>query len=356
MAQNPFDQLAKQYLEEFLAPIGQVIRNQEIPGEAKFVDVFFAPNPDHPPDPDLGLLGRIIQTTCSLEPFRNAPSRTEIRTCILKLIWLQEAERRTAKQERRKFSDEHLPQLWVLASTVGKPLLRDFGAQADPHWPIGVYRMANALKTTIVAIDQLPVTPDTLWIRLLGKGPTQENAIQEVLALPAKHPRRNSILRLLANWHVRIDLNELQPFSEQETIMALSQAFLEWEQQTQLRGEELGRQEGRQEGEILGEERGQLASLRSLLSILLPQKLGVLPEHLHAVLQTLQVPQLEALTAELLSFSTIEDLEIWLVTRLRSDLQNELTRSGSLTAAIEDQLQNANLTELVAWIESRDPR
>jgi hypothetical protein len=125
--------------------------------------------------------------------------------------------------------------------------------------------------------------------------------------------------------------------------MALSQAFLEWEQQTQLRGEELG------------EERGQLASLRSLLSILLPQKLGVLPEPLQAVLQTLQVPQLEALTAELLSFSTIENLETWLVTRLRSDLRNELTRSGSLTAAIEAQLQNANLTELVAWIESGDP-
>jgi hypothetical protein len=347
MAQNSFDQLAKQYLEEFLAPIGQVIRNLEIPGEAKFVDVFFAPNPDNPPDPDLGLLGRIIQTTCALEPFRNAPSRTEVRTCILKLIWLQEAERRTAKQERRTFSDEHLPQLWVLTSTVGKPLLHDFGAQADPHWPRGVYRMANALKTTIVAIDQLPPTPDTLWIRILGKGSTQEKAIQEVLALPSNHPRRNSILlRLLANWHVRIDLNELQSFSDQETIMALSQAFLEWEQQTQLRSEELGRQEG----ERLGAERGRLESLRSLLFLLLPQKLGALPDELRSTIQALHVPQLEALAAELLGFSTIEDLHTWLVTRLRSDLRDILNRSGSLTEAIEMQLQQTGLTELVARI------
>jgi uroporphyrin-III C-methyltransferase len=29
-------------------------------------------------DPDLGRLGRIIQTTCSLEPFRNPPSRNDI--------------------------------------------------------------------------------------------------------------------------------------------------------------------------------------------------------------------------------------------------------------------------------------
>ncbi|KAM3097763.1 hypothetical protein ACKFKG_07680 [Phormidesmis sp. 146-35] len=39
MTQTPFDQLAKQYLEEFLASIGLIERRYEIPGEAKFVDV-----------------------------------------------------------------------------------------------------------------------------------------------------------------------------------------------------------------------------------------------------------------------------------------------------------------------------
>lgn len=39
MAQNSFDQLSKQYLEEFLAPIGTVQRQYEVLGEAKFVDV-----------------------------------------------------------------------------------------------------------------------------------------------------------------------------------------------------------------------------------------------------------------------------------------------------------------------------
>ena len=37
MTQSPFDQLAKQYLEEFLSPIGRVDREYEIPGEAKYV-------------------------------------------------------------------------------------------------------------------------------------------------------------------------------------------------------------------------------------------------------------------------------------------------------------------------------
>jgi hypothetical protein len=101
MAQNPFDQLAKQYLEDFLASLDQVTRNLEVSGEAKFVDFFFNPSPQASLAPDLGLLSRMIQTSCSLEPFRNPPTRNEIRTCLLKLIWLQEEERRNVKKDKR---------------------------------------------------------------------------------------------------------------------------------------------------------------------------------------------------------------------------------------------------------------
>jgi hypothetical protein len=43
MAQTPHDQLAKQYLETFLAPFGVVERQYEVPGEAKHIDVWFVP-------------------------------------------------------------------------------------------------------------------------------------------------------------------------------------------------------------------------------------------------------------------------------------------------------------------------
>jgi hypothetical protein len=39
MAQTPHDQLAKQYLEEFLAPFGVMEWQYEVPGEAKYIDV-----------------------------------------------------------------------------------------------------------------------------------------------------------------------------------------------------------------------------------------------------------------------------------------------------------------------------
>ena len=233
MAQNSFDQLSKQYLEEFLAPIGTVQRQYEIPGEAKFVDVWFVPNPDAIEANDLGLLGRIAQKPCLLEPYRNVPTRTEIRVSVMKLVWVQEDERR--KAQREELPDDELPQLWILAATTSKPLLEEAKGEIKADWMPGVYFMAGILKTAIIAIDQLPETEDTLWLRVLGRDGTQERAIREVLALPPDHPRRNGILRLLISWKVRIDLGEIKDFSGQEAIMALSEAFLEWEQQTEER-------------------------------------------------------------------------------------------------------------------------
>ena len=130
MAQNSFDQLSKQYLEEFLALIGTVQRQYEIPGEAKFVDVWFVPNPEVIQTEDLGLLGRIVP----------------------------------------------------------KPLLEESGGVIKFDWMPGVYFIPDIFKTAIVPIDQLPETEETLWLRILGRDATQERAIREVLSLPSSHP------------------------------------------------------------------------------------------------------------------------------------------------------------------------
>jgi hypothetical protein len=245
MAQNSFDQLSKQYLEEFLAPIGTVQRQYEIPGEAKFVDVWFIPDSNATQATDLGLLGRIAQKPCLLEPYRNVPTRTDIRVSLMKLVWIQEDERR--KAQREELPDDEIPQLWILAATTSKPLLEEAEGKIKADWLPGVYFMAGILKTAIVAIDQLPEAEETLWLRLLGRDATQERAIREVLALPIDHPRRNGILRLLASWKVRIDLGEIEDFSGQEALMALSESFLEWEQQWERQKEEQIKQRVEQE-------------------------------------------------------------------------------------------------------------
>lgn len=245
IAQNAFDQLSKQYLEEFLAPLGTVQRQFEIPGEAKFVDVWFIPNPEATLTDDLGLLGRIAQKPCLLEPYRNVPTRTEIRVSVMKLVWIQEDERR--KAQCNELPEDNLPWLWILAATTSNPLLEETEGKLKTDWMPGVYFLPDIFKSAIVAIDQLPETEETLWLRILGRDRTQERAIREVLALPENHPRRDNILRLLVNWKVRMDLGELQGFSGQEALMAFSEAFLEWERQTQERSRREGRQELQQE-------------------------------------------------------------------------------------------------------------
>jgi Domain of unknown function (DUF4351) len=144
----------------------------------------------------------------------------------------------------------------------------------------------------IVAIDELPETAETLWLRILGRGATQEQAIREVLALPAAYPRRNLILRLLASWKVRIDISELMNFTEREEIMALSEAFLAWERETQ--------------------DRSQQAEARTFVLRLLGRKFGQLPDHTLDRIDTLSTPQLESLGEALLDFSLLDDLTVWL--------------------------------------------
>jgi hypothetical protein len=42
----------------------------------------------------------------------------------------------------------------------------------------------DIIKTRIIVIHRLEVTPDTLWLRLLGKGRVQRRAIEEFNRLP----------------------------------------------------------------------------------------------------------------------------------------------------------------------------
>lgn len=132
---------------------------------------------------------------CLLKPYRDVPSRAEVRISILKLLWIQEDKCR--KAEREEMPDDDLPWLWILAATTSTPLLEEVEATIKADWMPGVYFLSGIFKTAIIAIDQLPETDQTLWLGILGRDQTQERAIRAVLALPTDHPRRNGILRLL---------------------------------------------------------------------------------------------------------------------------------------------------------------
>jgi hypothetical protein len=108
----------------------------------------------------------------------------------------------------------------------------------------GVYFLAKHLKTAIIAINQLPCIPETLWLRLLGKGSTQKRAVEEVIALPTNNEGRLAALKLLASWKVSIEAKAEIDREERELIMTLSQAYLEWEEKTQQQSLQQGLTQG----------------------------------------------------------------------------------------------------------------
>ncbi|PAX57125.1 hypothetical protein [Brunnivagina elsteri] len=248
MARNPFDQFSKQFFEEFLSPLGEVRINYEIPGEAKFVDIWFTPStsPEAITE-DLGMLGRIAQTPCLLEPYRKQPTNQEIRSCLYKLYHLESEIQRQIKRDEDKISEEELPQLWIIATSCSQRLLQGLNATEDETWEKGVYALGSIFLTRIIAIDQLPITPNTLWLRLLGKGLTQKQAVDEVIALSKQDTRRSKILKLLYSWKISIEVGREIDLEEREDMMQLSQAYLEWEQETKGQGIEQGIEQERRQ-------------------------------------------------------------------------------------------------------------
>ncbi|ABA24988.1 conserved hypothetical protein (plasmid) [Trichormus variabilis ATCC 29413] len=243
MTTKPHDQFAKQFLEELLSPLGEVRTNQEVTDETRFVDVLFSPSPEAQA-PNLGLLGRIaLLNTALLEPFRNQPSSTEIRNCFLKLFAVIANAQRKAKRERSRLPEDSLARLWIISPSANKTLLADFEFKLDlENWPSGVYFFQKGFRGALIAVDQLPVTTETLWLRILGRGETQRQAVNELLALPESNPLRQNALRLITNWRiVLIQQQDTLTEDERELIMNLSQAYQQWEdttkQQARLEGQ-----------------------------------------------------------------------------------------------------------------------
>ncbi len=296
MTRTPFDQFSKQFLEQFLTPLGEVHITQEVPGEPRLVDVYFTPSTQPVIDPaSLGLLGRMATIPCLIEPFRNAPSATEVRNCLLKLLLVHADLHRQANRQGQRVADQDLPHLWVLAPSASDAFLEGLKAEANEDWRPGVYWLGRTFKTAIVAINQLPKTEETLWLRILGRGAVQEQAIAEVLAFPVDDPRRGSVLQLLVNWKISLELTGEIEQEEQSLMATLSQAYLEWEQQTEQRGIERGE--------------------RSLILRLLTRKVGEIPDTARSQIEALSITQLESLGEALLDFRAIADLDTWLRTQ-----------------------------------------
>lgn len=234
------DQFAKDYLEELLKPYGEVQAPSRVAGEVREIDVLFSPSAEQTTNLEtLGLLGRFAEFPAILEPYRNAASKEEICDCLLKLLEVRGALQREANRNNTSVQDSTVPKLWILTPTASATLLSGFGAVQGGDWLPGVHFMAEYLRTAIVAIHQLPRTQETLWLRILGRGRVQAQAIDELEALPSNHPFRRATLELLYNLRQNLRVNQTPEDDDRELIMRLEPLYQQDREQAKLEGERL---------------------------------------------------------------------------------------------------------------------
>ncbi|NEQ72949.1 MAG: hypothetical protein F6K23_07620 [Okeania sp. SIO2C9] len=299
MTRTPHDQFAKQYLEELLTLLGKVETSRDVASEVREIDVYFIPVIPPPTDPQiLGLLGKMAATASIYEPFRNQPQRLEILDCQAKLNFIINQKKRKARRENTPYTEAEWPLLWILSPSCSARIIDGFGAKLDSsgQWPTGVYFLPKFQNTAIVAINQLPINQDTLWLRVLGKGQTQQQAILELEALPPGNPLRENLTELLASWHITIQVRDNINEDDQELLMKLSPVYLRWREETL----EEGRQEVRQESQ---------QKTKQLIENFLNVRFGSLDPELLAIIEPMLQLSPEELTPLLWSASREELLE-----------------------------------------------
>ncbi len=116
----------------------------------------------------MGLLARLAANSAVFEVFRNPVKLTEINSCISNLNDLHAKIISEAKQKTQPDSKTiDLPMLWILTPTISTEKLKSTHAiKGGETWGKGIYLLSPNQNIGIVAIHQLPVNQETLWIRL----------------------------------------------------------------------------------------------------------------------------------------------------------------------------------------------
>ncbi|MDB9411505.1 DUF4351 domain-containing protein, partial [Microcystis aeruginosa] len=195
---------------------------------------------------------------------------------------------REAHRHQQPLLAENIPRLWILTPTASQRIITAFSALNHPDWGEGIYFLPPALTTAIIVLHQLPETPETLWLRLLGRGGTRSRAIDELEALSPNHPFKSASLKLLYNLSRNLQALPKRTQEERKFIMRLAPLY------------EQDREKAIQQGEAK-------VVLRQL-----KRRFGELPPNITETIQKLSVEKLEDLAEALLDFNIQADLINWL--------------------------------------------
>ena len=162
----------------------------------------------------------------------------------------------------------------------------------------------------------MPVTPETLWLRGLGKDKILTQAFANISELPPTRRERNDILEVCIKHFKYLSEKSATGLTQTEddfmkTMQEIDALYKAEMSRARLEGEERGEQLGRELGEQLGRQFGKMRE-QTLILRLLKRRLGNVSNDLEAQIGSLPLDRLEELGEALFDFTRMSNLIGWL--------------------------------------------
>jgi hypothetical protein len=284
------DKFGKDVLTTLFERHGEVESEHQILAQVQSADVFFRPVPAgvaDDSDAHLGVMDHIAALgSCIVELYSRTPVMEAGYDCVRKHLSLH--RQRAAKGKPRL----PLQALWIISPGRPHMLLKALAMQPMDGWPPGVWRMPGLMNVHLISVRELPVTRDTLFLRLLGRGKTRTRAIAELHACP-ESPVRRELMQVIVAWGYKIFET-----SGEDTMLPETRAiYEEWKSKVQSEG----RKEGHKAGHKAGRKEGERAVLRKLLQL----RFGALPAGVEDRLKRATRAQLSRWTERILNADTL---------------------------------------------------
>jgi hypothetical protein len=302
MAQYQDDDFSKAYTTALYRTKGQVTTNIQVKSDENLeIDLLFIANLTNPAweTEDLGLFDRLmtVHPTIAVEHYSGYLRPEHFFRCASRTDFYITREKAEAKKRGARLPDEQKPFTWMIATACSREMLRSFGSVPDRALGPGIYRISPGWRIGLVIVRELPETPETLWLRGLGKDEILSEAFTGIRSLPETKRERNDIVEVCIKHFKYLVEKSATDLSEEEGNFMKTMQEIDILYQA-----EMGRV--RSEGQ---QEQGAAMSLR-----LLNRRVGPIAIDLQAKVKALPLEQLDLLSEDLLDFSGLEDLVGWL--------------------------------------------
>jgi hypothetical protein len=305
------DNFSKAYTTALYQTKGSIALNVKVKSDENLeVDLLFVSNLQNQAwkTENLGSFDLLMQVhpTIFVEHYSGYLKPEYITRCQTRRDLYISGERREYQKRQELFQEENKPFTWMLATGCSQAILQSFGATPDPELGKGIYRLAPGWGIGIVVIRELPETPETVWLRGLGKDKILSKAFANIRDLSATRRERNDILEVC--------IKHFKYLSEKSSESGLTQEeedFMKTMEQIDAEYKsEMNR--ARLEGQLEGEIKGRQQAGQTLIMRQLARRLGNISPDLQSQVRSLPLNRLEDLGEALLDFNGMSDLLAWL--------------------------------------------